>query len=113
MLYSLPQNLESRLAQTTVPYFAIDNVPKQVEQFANTLNYFIYALAPLPVVGDVDDEYIRSCLTIAKKISDVENIDRAEFVRLFEDEISDLGYSMEDRNLDAFYDYFLANYQEE
>lgn len=113
MLYSLPKNLESRLEKTTVPYFEMKNVPKQVEQFANTLNYFIYALAPLPVVADVDDEYIHSCLTIAKGISDLAQIDRAEFVRLFEDEMSDLGYSMEDRNLDAFYDYFLANYQEE
>lgn len=54
-----------------------------------------------------------SCLTISVKISNLEKINRVEFVRLFEDEMSDLGYRIADRNFGEFYDYFLEKYQEE
>lgn len=108
-VYALPDDLSQRLQSTQTPYFEFEDTDKAVEQFANELNWHIYALAPLPIVAYVDDEYIRSCLTIAMRLPDLENIDKAQFIQLFETEMSDLGYSMDERNLDAFYDYFFQN----
>lgn len=110
-VYQLPADLDTVLRSKTVPYFDFEDTDEDVLDFANSLNWHINALTPLPVVDGVSDEYIYSCLTIASKLSNLNRIDKAEFIRLFEAEMTDMGFSMQEKDLTQFYDYFLKEYK--